>query len=175
MAVKANWSWPLVSSVMKDIITQSRFNTNRRMNAKLKKEGHVIKSGRRRLDATPLPHSLIDLSIPIAPRLPHLFDRPQKNKKKLHPLQEQTSSNAKLVFPYPIQKSATFGMSSPGTLKAPSVYNSPHKSNYPIENSYTRNSKPENHSTARILSNGRYPVITTTTSTKGIPFIYIKE
>lgn len=171
MAVKAKWSWPLVSSVMKDIITQSRSNANRKMNAKLKKEGHVIKSGRRRLDATPLPHSPMDLSIPVAPTLPRLPDLLKKNKEKLHPLQEQTSLNAKLISPYSIQGSASSEISSPETLKAPSVYSSLHKSNYSIENSHTRNSKHEDNSAARISSKGPNPVI----STKGISSIYIKE
>lgn len=151
MAMKANWSWPLVSSVMKDISTQSRSNANRKINAKLKK-GHVIKSGRRRLDATSLPQLPMDLSIPVAPALPQLPNIHKKNKEKLHPLQEQTSLNAKLVFPYLIQRSASSEISSPGTLNAPSVYSSPHKSSCPIENPFTKDSLHKNNSTARILS-----------------------
>lgn len=175
MAVKANWSWPLVSSVMKDFISQSRSNANRKINAKLKNEGHVIKSGRRGLDAIPLPHSPMELSILVAPILPHLPDLPKKNKEKLHPLQEQASLNTKVVFPYSIQGSASSDIPSPGTLKAPSTHGSMHKSCFSIKNSLTRDSEHENNSIGRISSKGFRPVIATITPAKGIFSVYIKK
>lgn len=127
----------------------------------------MIKSGRRRLDATSLPNSQMDLSIPVAPTLPHLPGLSKEIKEKLCPLQEQAALNTKVIFPYSIQGSASLDLSSPGTLKAPSAYGSMDKSSSPI-----RNSLISEHD-GRISSKGSRPIRATITQAKGIFSIYI--
>lgn len=89
MAVKAEWSWPLVSSIMKDIIMQSRSNANQKMNAKLKNKGYIAKSGRRRLDAIPLVDPHREAVTPIAPAPSQFQKSVQNSRQKLHSFQEE--------------------------------------------------------------------------------------
>lgn len=116
-ALKANWSWALISSVMKDIITQSRSNAKRKQNAKLKKEGHIIKPGRPRLDALPSQESLGNISIPVAPASIELQNTIPKTKSPLRPLQHQIlPHNNSTILNYAPKLGASTQSSSPGTL-----------------------------------------------------------
>lgn len=112
---------------MKDIITQSRSNANRKINAQLKNEGHSVKSRRRRLDAIPLVDSRREAVIPVAPAPSQLQKSVRSNRQKLHPLQQEpsTSSNSSILFSS--ENSALFHSSSPRTLQGPSNHQSPEK------------------------------------------------
>lgn len=103
---------------MKDIITQSRSNSRRKINAKLKKEGQIIKPGRPSLNIVPLQAPVLEnISIPIAPSLPK-FQAIARTKKKIpYPLQQQMASLKDLPLPQPnLQQIASIQSSSPGTL-----------------------------------------------------------
>lgn len=117
-ALKANWSWALISSVMKDIITQSRSNSQRKQNAKMKKEGHIIKPGRPRLDTFLSEKPMGNLLIPVAPASIELENVISKTKSPLRPLKHCTIPH---TTPTTLNSTALelgdpSHLSSPGTL-----------------------------------------------------------
>ena len=171
MAVKAEWSWPLVFSVMKDIITKSRSNANRKMNAKLKNEGHTIKSGRRRLDAIPLVDSHREAVIPVAPAPSQFQKLVQNNRQKLHPLQQEPSTSSNSSFPLPSEQSAPFHSPSPRTLQAPSNHQSPEKICKPRVESCVQNPQNTKHTAGRKQSSKSHAIMANIFPVKGIILI----
>lgn len=101
---------------MKDIITQSRSNANRKLNAKLKQEGQIVKPGRRRLDVLPPFESTTKTSIPVAPSPAHFERLPPKTERVLHLLKEQPCLDSRIHSKTLAEQFTLAGSLSPGTL-----------------------------------------------------------
>ena len=172
MAVKAEWSWLLVSSVMKDIITQSRSNANRKINVQLKNEGHSIKSGRRRLDAIPLIDSRKKTAIPVAPAPSQFPKLVQSNRQRLHPLQQELSTSNNSFFPLPSEKSASFHSFSPRTLQGSSNQQSPEKICKPRVELCIQNPQNTKHTSSRNQSSKSHTILVNTPRIKGVILIW---
>lgn len=172
MAIKAEWSWPLVSSVMKDIITQSRSNANRKLNAQLKNEGHSIKSGRRRLDVIPLVDSRKEAVIPVAPAPSQFQKSIQNNRQKLHPLWQEPLTSSNSSFPFLSEKSAPFHSSSPRTLQGSSNHQSPEKICKPRVESCVQDPQNTKHTASHNQSSKSQPMLANRPPIKGIISIW---
>ena len=156
---------------MKDIITQSRSNANRKMNVKLKNEGHIVKLGHRRLDAIPLVDSHKEAVILVAPAPSQFQKLVQNNQQKLHQLQQKPSTNSNSFFFLPSEKSALFHSSSPRTLQDPSNHQLPEKTCKPTVESCVQNPQNTKHIVGRKQSSKSYAIMANTSPVKGIILI----